>query len=83
MGRSGAFTVGPTVKACTKGIWLWGKAMELDGTDTHATILFAGELHQARASLALFQLAVAELALTVDEMIRADAPVTYEEAVAP
>jgi hypothetical protein len=38
MGKSGAFTVGPTVKACTKGVWLWGKAMEIDGSDM--TVLF-------------------------------------------
>lgn len=38
MGKSGAFTVGPTVKACTKGIWLWGKAMEIEGSDL--TVLF-------------------------------------------
>jgi hypothetical protein len=25
IGREGGFTVGPTVKACTKGIWIWGK----------------------------------------------------------
>ena len=39
MGKSNAFTVGPTVKACTKGIWLWGRAMELDGSDTHVLFL--------------------------------------------
>lgn len=27
MGKPAGFTVGPTVKACTQGIWLWGKAI--------------------------------------------------------
>lgn len=35
MGKAGGFTVGPTVKACTKGLWIWGKAVEVDGADTH------------------------------------------------
>jgi hypothetical protein len=38
VGRGSGFSVGPTVKACTKGIWIWGKAMEVDGSDT--TVLF-------------------------------------------
>jgi hypothetical protein len=29
MGKGAGFTVGPTVKACTKGIWIWGKAIEV------------------------------------------------------
>lgn len=38
-GNNGAFGVGPTVKPCTKGIWLWGKALQgLDGGDV--TVLF-------------------------------------------
>ena len=27
MGKGAGFTVGPSVKACTKGIWLWGRAL--------------------------------------------------------
>ena len=38
MGKGAGFTVGPTVKACTKGIWLWGKAIEVEGSDM--TVLF-------------------------------------------
>ncbi len=38
IGREGGFTVGPTVKACTKGIWIWGRAVEVHGSDY--TILF-------------------------------------------
>lgn len=39
MGRPNGFTVGPTVKACTKGLWLWGKAIEVDGGDMHILFL--------------------------------------------
>lgn len=39
MGKTAGFNVGPTVKACTKGIWLWGKAMEVDGADYHVLFL--------------------------------------------
>lgn len=39
MGKSGAFGVGNTVKACTKGIWLWGRAMEVDGSEVTALFL--------------------------------------------
>ena len=38
MGKSGAFAVGPTVKATTKGIWVWGRALSVEGSDT--TVLF-------------------------------------------
>eukprot|EP01138_Halocafeteria_seosinensis_P005506 gb/GECG01005628.1/.p1 GENE.gb/GECG01005628.1/~~gb/GECG01005628.1/.p1 ORF type:complete len:782 (+),score=159.58 gb/GECG01005628.1/:1-2346(+) len=33
------FQVGPTVKACTKGIWIWGKALETDDSDEHILFL--------------------------------------------
>ena len=39
MGRPNGFTVGPTVKACTKGLWLWGRAIEVDGGDMHILFL--------------------------------------------
>ena len=39
MGKPTGFTVGPTVKACTKGLWLWGKSIELDGADYHVLFL--------------------------------------------
>lgn len=38
MGKGAGFTVGPTIKACTKGIWIWGKALELG--DSHTNVLF-------------------------------------------
>lgn len=38
MGKGAGFTVGPTVKACTKGIWIWGRALEVGDSDT--TVLF-------------------------------------------
>ena len=34
----GAFAVGPTVKATTKGIWLWGRGVEVEGGSM--TVLF-------------------------------------------
>ena len=37
-GSSGQFVVGPTVKATTKGIWIWGRAMEVEGGNM--TVLF-------------------------------------------
>lgn len=39
MGKKGGFTVGPTVKACTKGIWLWGRALTTDAGGTHILFL--------------------------------------------
>jgi hypothetical protein len=39
MGRPNGFTVGPTVKACTKGLWLWGKAIEVDGGELNILFL--------------------------------------------
>ena len=39
MEKSGGFQVGPTVKACTKGIWLWGKAMKLEDRNMHLLFL--------------------------------------------
>lgn len=33
-GKSGNFGVGNTVKACTKGIWMWGQGIEKDGVTT-------------------------------------------------
>jgi hypothetical protein len=39
MGKSSGFTVGPTVKACTKGIWIWGKALDVAGSDVHVLFL--------------------------------------------
>ena len=36
--RDGGFAVGPTVQACTKGVWLWGEALRAPGRD--ATFLF-------------------------------------------
>ena len=35
--KPGGFRVAPTVKACTKGIWIWGKAVEVDGSATTAS----------------------------------------------
>ena len=35
----GGFSVGSTVKACTKGIWVWGRALEVEGSDTHVLFL--------------------------------------------
>ena len=28
LGRQSGFTVGPTVQACTRGIWIWGRPQE-------------------------------------------------------
>ena len=40
MGKSSAFAVGPTVKATTKGIWIWGRAIpSADGSDTHVLFM--------------------------------------------
>jgi Guanylate-binding protein, N-terminal domain len=39
MGHASGFTVGPTVKACTKGIWIWGKAVRAEGGDCHVLFL--------------------------------------------
>jgi Guanylate-binding protein, N-terminal domain/Guanylate-binding protein, C-terminal domain len=33
MGKSNAFAVGPTQRATTKGIWLWGKGVQVEGSD--------------------------------------------------
>jgi hypothetical protein len=33
------FNVGGTVKACTKGIWLWGKAVSVEGSDMHVLFM--------------------------------------------
>lgn len=33
------FQVGPTVRACTKGIWIWGKALEGEESDEHVLFL--------------------------------------------
>jgi hypothetical protein len=39
MGHASGFTVGPTVKACTKGIWIWGKAVKTEAGDCHVLFL--------------------------------------------
>ena len=39
-GKGAGFAVGSTVKACTKGIWLWGKAVKVDGADYQYVSLF-------------------------------------------
>ena len=40
MGQTAGFQVGPTVNACTKGIWLWGKAITLeDRSNLHVLFL--------------------------------------------
>lgn len=39
-GNAAGFSVGPTVRAHTKGIWLWGKAIKADGApDVHVLFL--------------------------------------------
>ena len=37
--RGGGFSVGSTVRACTKGIWVWGRAVEVEGSDVHVLFL--------------------------------------------
>lgn len=38
-GGGGGFGVGSTVRAHTKGLWVWGRAVEVDGSDTHVLFL--------------------------------------------
>lgn len=38
MGKAGGFKVGSTVRACTKGIWIWGRAIKLEDSDL--TVVF-------------------------------------------
>lgn len=33
LGKQSAFTVGPTTRACTKGIWLWSETLTAQGPD--------------------------------------------------
>lgn len=33
LGKQNAFTVGPTTRACTKGIWLWSEPLTVQGED--------------------------------------------------
>ncbi|MDR3740713.1 MAG: hypothetical protein P4L40_16995, partial [Terracidiphilus sp.] len=40
MGRGSGFVVGPSVKACTKGIWLWGRAVPSSDAAGGVHVLF-------------------------------------------
>lgn len=33
LGKQNAFTVGPTTRACTKGVWLWSEPLTVQGDD--------------------------------------------------
>ncbi len=37
LGRQSGFVVGPTIEACTKGIWIWGNKLVLS-RDSYAEI---------------------------------------------
>ena len=47
IGREGGFSVGPTVKACTKGIWIWGRAVEVGAPPMilHACVRLPAAVH--------------------------------------
>eukprot|EP00826_Nyctotherus_ovalis_P003519 TRINITY_DN10719_c0_g1_i1.p1 TRINITY_DN10719_c0_g1~~TRINITY_DN10719_c0_g1_i1.p1 ORF type:complete len:876 (+),score=306.37 TRINITY_DN10719_c0_g1_i1:107-2734(+) len=50
VGRMKGFTLGSTVKACTKGIWMWSKPIKLEGEDSCALILDAEGLNSTERS---------------------------------
>ena len=47
LGKQHGFDVGPTVNACTKGIWMWGQPMRL-ADDFHALFIDTEGLSSAQ-----------------------------------
>ena len=50
VGQMKGFTIGSTVKACTKGIWMWNQPVKLPNEDAYALILDAEGLNSTERS---------------------------------
>jgi len=50
LGKMEGFALGSTVKACTKGIWMWNQAIKLKNEDIYALILDAEGLNSTERS---------------------------------
>eukprot|EP00826_Nyctotherus_ovalis_P043660 TRINITY_DN4624_c0_g2_i1.p1 TRINITY_DN4624_c0_g2~~TRINITY_DN4624_c0_g2_i1.p1 ORF type:complete len:870 (-),score=280.12 TRINITY_DN4624_c0_g2_i1:153-2762(-) len=50
LGQMKGFAIGSTVKACTKGIWMWSQPLKLPNEDAYALILDAEGLNSTERS---------------------------------
>lgn len=50
LGRMKGFDIGSTVKACTKGIWMWSQPIKLQNDDVYAIVLDAEGLNSTDRS---------------------------------
>jgi len=50
LGQMKGFAIGSTVRACTKGIWMWSKPLKLPNDDAYALILDAEGLNSTERS---------------------------------